>query len=298
MNLPLQISYDRLNAVPVILAPHKQLKLYLVGCGGTGGWLAPSLVRLTKILTDQGYAISLTLIDHDHVEQSNIPRQNFLTTDLGLNKAQILALRYGVAYGVDVRGIPERFNPEMVQSDYDTLSIVMGCVDNGAARQAIAKTLYENHPHTLPRVWWLDGGNTRTQGQVLLGCWSAPEASPALFYTLSQETSSTTKPLGCINLPGPSIQHPELLEPLPEELTDPNLSCEEMAAHKAQSLLINQRVAVEMAQYLVELLMSRNLRRFATYFDMEVGSSYSRFTSPLTLNTFVTQSEEVVAASP
>ncbi len=47
----------------------------------------------------------------------------------------------------------------------------------------------------------------------------------------------------------------------------------------------------------VELLMTRSLRRFATYFDMEVGSSYSRFTSPLTLNTFVTQLEEVVAAS-
>jgi PRTRC genetic system ThiF family protein len=168
MNLPLQISYDRLNAVPVILAPHKQLRLYLVGCGGTGGWLAPSLVRLTKILTDQGYAISLTLIDHDHVEKSNIPRQNFLITDLGLNKAQILALRYGVAYGVDVRAIPERFNPEMVQSDYNTLSIVIGCVDNGAARQAIAKTLQANHPTALPRVWWLDGGNTRTKDRSCL----------------------------------------------------------------------------------------------------------------------------------
>jgi PRTRC genetic system ThiF family protein len=297
MNLPIQISYDRLNAVPVILAPHKQLRLYLVGCGGTGGWLAPSLVRLTKILTDQGYAISLTLIDHDHVEKSNIPRQNFLITDLGLNKAQILALRYGVAYGVDVRAIPERFNPEMVQSDYDTLSIVIGCVDNGAARQAMAKTLQANYPNALPRLWWLDGGNTRIQGQVLLGSWSTQEKSPPLFCTFSQEDSSTGKPVGCINLPGPSIQHPELLEPLPEELADPNLSCEEMAARNAQSLLINQRVAVEMAQYLVELLMTRNLRRFATYFDMEVGSSYSRFTSPLTLNTFVTQSEEVVAAS-
>ena len=298
MNRPLQISYDRLNAVPVILAPHKQLKLYLVGCGGTGGWLAPSLVRLTKILTDQGHAISLTLIDHDHVEQSNIPRQNFLATDLGLNKAQILALRYGVAYGVDVRAIPERFNPEMVQNDHNTLSIVIGCVDNGAARQAIAKTLQDNHPNALPRVWWLDGGNTRTQGQVLLGSWSAPEAFLPLFCTLSQENNSTAKPVGCINLPGPSIQHPELLEPLPEELADHNLSCEEMVARNAQSLLINQRVAVEIAEYLVELLVSRNLRRFATYFDMEVGSSYSRFTSPLTLNTFVTQTEEVLAASP
>jgi hypothetical protein len=161
----------------------------------------------------------------------------------------------------------------------------------------MAKTLQANCPNALPRLWWLDGGNTRIQGQVLLGSWSTPEKSPPLFCTLFQEDNSTGKPVGGINLPGPSIQHPELLEPLPEELADPNLSCEEMAARNAQSLLINQRVAVEMAQYLVELLMTRSLRRFATYFDMEVGSSYSRFTSPLTLNTFVTQLEEVVAAS-
>ena len=88
-----------------------------------------------------------------------------------------------------------------------------------------------------------------------------------------------------------------MLELLPEELADPNLSCEEMVARNAQSLLINQRVAVEMAQYVVELLVSRNFRRFATFFELEVGSSYSRFTSPLTLNRFITQSEEVVAAS-
>lgn len=84
-----QISYDCLNAAPVILASHKHLHLYLVGVGGTGGWLAPTLVRLTKILTDQGRSVSLTLIDYDHVEKVNIPRQNFTQADLGLNKAQV-----------------------------------------------------------------------------------------------------------------------------------------------------------------------------------------------------------------
>lgn len=287
--MSVQISYDRINAIPVILATHKHLHLYLVGCGGTGAWLSQTLIRLTKILTTQGRSVSLTLIDHDLVEKANIPRQNFIQADLGLNKAQVLALRYGMAYGVDVMAIPDRFNPEMVRVDYNTLSVVIGCVDNSAARIAIAKTLEENHTNAAPRVWWLDGGNTRTQGQVLLGSWSEPGQNPVLFAHIAQvdDANNFTKPLGCVHLPSPSIQHPELLEPLPEESENHNLSCEELARANAQSLLINQRVAVELGEYLVELLLVKNLRRFATYFDIETGSSRSRFTSAETLKTFI-----------
>lgn len=287
--MSVQISYDRINAVPVILATHKHLHLYLVGCGGTGAWLSQTLIRLTKILTTQGRSVSLTLIDHDLVEKANIPRQNFIQADLGLNKAQVLALRYGMAYGVDVMAIPERFNPEMVRADYNTLSLIIGCVDNSAARIAIAKTLEENHSNAAPRVLWLDGGNTHTQGQVLLGSWSEPGQNPVLFAHIAQvdDANSFTKPLGCVHLPSPSIQHPELLEPLPEESENHNLSCEELARVNAQSLLINQRVAVELGEYLVELLLVKNLRRFATYFDIETGSSRSRFTSAETLKTFI-----------
>jgi PRTRC genetic system ThiF family protein len=287
--MSVQISYDRINAVPIILATHKRLHLYLVGCGGTGAWLSQTLIRLTKILTTQGRSVSLTLIDHDLVEKANIPRQNFIQADLGLNKAQVLALRYGMAYGVDVMAIPDRFNPEMVRADYNTLSLVIGCVDNSAARIAIAKTLEENHTNAAPRVWWLDGGNTRTQGQVLFGSWSEPRQNSALFAQITQvdDANNFTKPLGCVHLPGPSIQHPELLEPLPEESENHNLSCEELARANAQSLLINQRVAVELGEYLVELLLVKNLRRFATYFDIETGSSRSRFTSAQTLKTFI-----------
>ena len=223
------------------------------------------------------------------MEKVNIPRQNFTQADLGLNKAQVLALRYGMAYGVDVKAIPERFKLEMVRADYNSLSIIIGCVDNATARSAIALTLQENPPNAAPQVLWLDGGNTRTQGQVLLGSWSQLGQNPALFAHIAQldNGSSSLRPIGCVNLPGPSIQHPELLEPLPEESEDHNLSCEELASHNAQSLLINQRVAVEMGEYLVELLLVKNLRRFATYFDLETGSSRSRFTNPEILKTFV-----------
>ncbi|WP_374789624.1 MULTISPECIES: hypothetical protein [Aerosakkonema] len=34
------------NALPILLTPHQQIQFFLVGCGGTGGFLAPMLARL------------------------------------------------------------------------------------------------------------------------------------------------------------------------------------------------------------------------------------------------------------
>ncbi len=44
-----------------------------------------------------------------------------------------------------------------------------------------------------------------------------------------------------------------------------------------QSLNVNQRVAVEMAEMLTELLLTQTLKRFATYFDLESGASRSLY---------------------
>jgi hypothetical protein len=50
----------------------------------------------------------------------------------------------------------------------DPLWIVVGCVDNPAARQQLARTLQHNKPNEAPDVWWLDCGNHLEAGQVLL----------------------------------------------------------------------------------------------------------------------------------
>ncbi|MBA3632365.1 MAG: hypothetical protein H0W58_06085, partial [Acidobacteria bacterium] len=45
-------------------------------------------------------------------------------------------------------------------------------------------------------------------------------------------------------------------------------------------LNVNQRVAVEMAEMLAELLLTQTLKRFATYFDLESGASRSVYNTP------------------
>ena len=57
-------------------------------------------------------------------------------------------------------------------------------------------------------------------------------------------------------------------------------SCAERIRLGEQSLNVNQRVAVEMAEMLTELLLTKSLKRFATYFDLESGASRSIYNTP------------------
>ncbi|WP_445174806.1 hypothetical protein [Microcoleus sp.] len=63
------------------------------------------------------------------------------------------------------------------------------------------------------------------------------------------------------------------MKPKPEELTN-NLFCGEMAVLNVQSESVNVRVAAEAADFLYRMAAG-NLKRFATYFDLESGTARS-----------------------
>ena len=65
----------------------------VVGCGGTGGFVAEGLCRLF-----QGRQANIVLVDHDRVEPHNLLRQNFYAEDVGKFKSQALADRLARAY--------------------------------------------------------------------------------------------------------------------------------------------------------------------------------------------------------
>jgi tRNA A37 threonylcarbamoyladenosine dehydratase len=83
----------------------------VVGLGGTGSWLAPHAARVAKTLLDRGKKVRLFFIDHDIVEAANVERQNFCQAEVGYHKARVLALRYGLAWGLDITVFTERFHP-------------------------------------------------------------------------------------------------------------------------------------------------------------------------------------------
>ena len=270
------------NALPILLFPHKQIQFFLVGCGGTGGFLAPMLARLIVALEKVDIAAEGTLVDFDVVDNLNVARQNFCPADIGFNKAEVLATRYSLAYGIKLGAYANSFSLEMVKEQWHKLIIVIGCVDNSTARTELAKTLeltgYYHANRELPKVWWMDCGNFGQgvpAGQVLLGSTND--------FDLEKAFNDPNNPNFCVNLPSPSFQHPDLLVPQPEELLNQELSCAEIAAVNAQSLFINQRVAAEAIEMLSQLVLTKSLRRFATYFHCGSGSSRSRYTSQETL---------------
>ncbi|MGB4988096.1 MAG: hypothetical protein WBO10_02590, partial [Pyrinomonadaceae bacterium] len=61
-------------------------------------------------------------------------------------------------------------------------------------------------------------------------------------------------------------------------------SCPERVRLGEQGLNVNQRVAVEMADMLSSMLLTRTLKRFAVYFDLESGSTRSAYCTPVAVS--------------
>ena len=85
------------------------IHIVMIGCGGTGGHIAPHLYRLLYSVFRPSTVI---LCDGDLVEKKNLVRQNFVSCDLGRNKAEVLAERYSAAFGMECRYVPRYIESE------------------------------------------------------------------------------------------------------------------------------------------------------------------------------------------
>lgn len=286
-----KLDLSFLEAAPVLTHQSRNISLIQVGCGGTGGWLTPAICRIARVLSENGKEVSITLVDPDKVEKANVYRQNFSDAEINLPKATVLALRYGSAWGLPIKAVVAPFAPELIEFRGDCLNVILGGIDNAAARNSIAKVIEatsNNHQSNFLKTWWIDAGNTRDYAQVLVGNTSNPEMLRNAF----------SLPGICSALPSPALQHPELLQPLPEEMTDnlelaanqtgqlQMLSCEQMALLGTQSLTINQRIAAEAADFLLRLLTG-TLRKFATYLNLPTGTAKSYYNTPETVETII-----------
>ena len=203
--------------------------------------------------------IAINYFDPDQVELKNCYRQNFCEAEIGRNKADALAYRYGLAWGMEITAVGEPFDGRMERCD---LVLLIGCVDNPAARKSILANLSRG-------AWWLDCGNAGSYGQVLLGRGDEVKKPFEL-------------PGFCSWLPLPSTQHPELIEAAPADdfRQDTELSCADLAMLDSQGMAINQRMAAEATDYLVRMLLTRDLQKMATYIDLASGTAKSVYITP------------------
>ena len=88
-------------------------RIVLVGLGGIGSQLLPSLVRYLAIRPEPRPL--LVLVDGDAYEPGNRTRQVFPETAIGTNKAEALA---GVYRGLTVQAVADYLTDENVAHDH------------------------------------------------------------------------------------------------------------------------------------------------------------------------------------
>jgi hypothetical protein len=193
-----------------------------------------------------------------------------------MSKAHALAVRFGRAWGVRITAVRKKFHHSMLwqAASRDCLTVLVGAVDNAPARRSINRALLaarqvEGRSHD---TWWLDCGNDRETGQVLLGSSCTAEDLRGSFALQTV----------CHALPSPAMQFPDLLrtQQATKGKERRRLSCIELMMLQEQSLMINQRIANEAGEMLARLLLYRNLQRFATFVDAEMGLQRSEFVTP------------------
>lgn len=271
--MEIDISFSQ--AAVVMPVEYNTVRFIVVGAGGTGSFVVPAIARLIyELKQQQNKSAEMLIVDPDVVESGNIPRSNFCFAEVGRYKAQTLAERVSMAWGIETSFSCEKFDSEnhlkSSNSDYRNLTIIVGCVDNYLARREMHRALDEFRGYgDASRLWWIDGGNGKASGQVLLGS-TTKRLKPEQYFT---GTSI------CRALPAPSLQHPDLLQPERIEAKS-DASCPERVRLGEQGLYINQRVAIEMAEMLSSMLLTRTLKRFGAYFDLESGTTRSAYSTP------------------
>ena len=208
-------------------------EIVVVGCGGTGSWLLPKLVKtindgIRKSIIRKD--VKLILIDGDIVEEKNLVRQNFIEQDIGQNKAEVMASRYG-PHLINENGAifidkyiadSERyekltaedkdfyFNFEEMYNSLECYSIpsaqrgmkysrvVFNLVDNNIARQTLHKIVSGMIDNDY-KTYVIDVGNDMYNGQAFTSMYSNSNTYGESMFKVNNEFSLTINGIPDIN---------------------------------------------------------------------------------------------------
>jgi PRTRC genetic system ThiF family protein len=207
------------------------------------------LLNLHRAMIALGHphGLDVLVVDPDVVSPANIGRQNFYPGDVGSFKADVLVSRANMALENTVwKSSIDKLTTNTSLHGFD---IVIGAVDNRAARLAILRGL----EGTMSGVrYWLDMGNRKSDGQVILG-----------------EVTSRRKKLDeQLRLPHAAELYPEIIEPKLEQQDD-TPSCSLAEALKKQALLINPVLADFAANILWQLFTKGSIESHGVFVNLE-----------------------------
>lgn len=199
-----------------------------------------------------GYGgIHLTAYDDDVVERHNVGRQLYGFRDVGENKAQALIARINRMYGQDWVAKPSRFIVRQSKADgVNNGNIVITCVDNGRVRNQLHETwsvpgmtnmreVNLAHSSVSETHYWMDIGNDRDLGQVVLASHDLPT---------------------CVDVNGHYDEEPA------------KDSCSMEQSLAVQDLFINEAMAVQGLQMLWTLFRKRRIDHHVVYLNLRTAT--------------------------
>ena len=154
--------------------------IYVIGCGGIGSWLAPSLCLLVG-------AKNVVLVDGDKLEEKNLNRQLFAEEEIGQFKSSALSARYMSA------SIPEFYSFGSIQHiNSDWLFV---CVDNNPARLAALRACDHFGCNAIVAA----NETTSSEAYFYSPKWKDTQLDPRVYYPelLTDRANDPQRPHGC-----------------------------------------------------------------------------------------------------
>jgi len=214
-----------------------QIKVLVVGAGGTGSQVAQGLAPLHGALIALGHpkGLDVTLMDPSKVREANIGRQPYYSADVGQPKAHALATRINAQYssqGFTMASVVTGDIEHIACSQFRRYDFIISCVDTKAARSTIHQITRSSRS-----LIWLDTGNRADDGQVVMG--------------VCEDRNGVT-------IPTVADLYPEIIDLSVPDDNAPSCSVEEALAK--QSLFVNREIALHALD-----MLSRFLRAGLTH---------------------------------
>lgn len=301
------IKFDEPSCIK--LNPNMDIDIVVIGCGGNGS-------RLLNLLAQQAYSnkriSNITLYDDDIVEPKNLTRQLFYEFEVGELKAQALADRYSMLYGIKITPKNIKFTTRELENfisgrQSNRQLVIFDCVDNKDGRvqsenllDMYAKKVSENSSRDmmlLESLTIISCGNQKDHGQVHVGYINRNHKDSiisSIFNSSLNDTSFdstiiwsknhgynnnylTTIPIKCLTSIVNSL--PTYLSPFLEynktfEDSKESVSCADMEIAEEQSMAINATIAQLAFNIFFEMLVNKDGLKNAMIFA-NLSNDYS-----------------------
>jgi PRTRC genetic system ThiF family protein len=235
----------------------RQVRVLVVGCGGTGSAVVAGLPYLHHAVLARGHpgGLHVTVMDGDTISPANCVRLPFARSEIGLSKAIVLVNRLNLFWGLKWEAIPINLQPGSAisggyHSDDLRAHIVIGCVDTRAARASIRDAV--SNWSTVS--YWLDLGNNADSGQFILG-----------------EPLNERNRRAKLRLRTASELFPEIADPGLGDDREP--SCSAVAALDAQEPFINSTLAQHALALLARLFRYGEISYHGGFVNLATGAT-------------------------